>query len=175
MLRRQPGRGCRSLAERRSGAGRSILGIQGNACNHFSANAADPCCLWGAHLFNAGTCSKLGELAREIGVGERYPRRAGPDGSSCGTAPRKLQSEPVEDFRIDFEDGFGVRPDDEEDTAALRSAGSSRSAALPRQCGIRVKNGDRGYGPCGSFWTIAERCRGTLWSRYLRFRGHRKW
>ncbi len=27
----------------------------------------------------------------------------------------KLQREPVEDFRIDFEDGFGNRPDDEED------------------------------------------------------------
>src|SRR3954452_24464905 len=27
----------------------------------------------------------------------------------------KLKTEPVEDFRIDFEDGFGNRPDDEED------------------------------------------------------------
>src|ERR1051325_4672721 len=27
----------------------------------------------------------------------------------------KLQREPVEDFRIDFEDGYGHRPDDEED------------------------------------------------------------
>src|SRR5882757_4690356 len=28
---------------------------------------------------------------------------------------RKLGAEPVEDFRIDFEDGFGNRPDEEED------------------------------------------------------------
>src|SRR6188508_2670880 len=28
---------------------------------------------------------------------------------------RKLDDEPVEDLRIDFEDGYGVRPDEEED------------------------------------------------------------
>ena len=31
----------------------------------------------------------------------------------------KLQREPVEDFRIDFEDGYGNRPDDEEDGHAV--------------------------------------------------------
>jgi hypothetical protein len=34
----------------------------------------------------------------------------------------KLQREPVEDFRIDFEDGFGARPDDEEDAVARQAA-----------------------------------------------------
>ncbi|MEU1670528.1 aldolase [Streptomyces roseifaciens] len=34
----------------------------------------------------------------------------------------KLEREPVEDLRIDFEDGYGPRPDDEEDAAAARAA-----------------------------------------------------
>ncbi|WP_414625819.1 DUF6986 family protein, partial [Gordonia alkanivorans] len=29
----------------------------------------------------------------------------------------KLRTEPIEDLRVDFEDGYGVRPDDEEDAA----------------------------------------------------------
>ena len=35
----------------------------------------------------------------------------------------KLRREPVEDFRIDFEDGFGNRPDEEEDHYAAGAAG----------------------------------------------------
>ena len=31
----------------------------------------------------------------------------------------KLEREPVEDYRIDFEDGYGVRPDADEDAAAI--------------------------------------------------------
>ena len=34
----------------------------------------------------------------------------------------KLSREPVEDLRIDFEDGYGPRPDAEEDEAAARAA-----------------------------------------------------
>lgn len=34
----------------------------------------------------------------------------------------KLAAEPVEDLRVDFEDGFGVRSDEEEDQAAARAA-----------------------------------------------------
>ncbi|MFJ1646250.1 DUF6986 family protein [Streptomyces sp. NPDC088258] len=34
----------------------------------------------------------------------------------------KLTREPVEDLRVDFEDGYGPRPDDEEDEAAARTA-----------------------------------------------------
>ncbi|HRJ88155.1 MAG TPA: aldolase/citrate lyase family protein [Pyrinomonadaceae bacterium] len=34
----------------------------------------------------------------------------------------KLKTEPVEDFRIDFEDGYGFRADDEEDADAFRTA-----------------------------------------------------
>ena len=35
----------------------------------------------------------------------------------------KLKKEAIEDFRIDFEDGFGNRPDQEEDDTAIKAAG----------------------------------------------------
>jgi hypothetical protein len=34
----------------------------------------------------------------------------------------KLRREPVEDYRIDFEDGFGIRSDAEEDAAVDAAA-----------------------------------------------------
>jgi citrate lyase beta subunit len=55
----------------------------------------------------------------------------------------KLQREPVEDFRIDFEDGYGNRPDDEEDghavSAAEETAVGGKNDALPPFIGIRIK------------------------------------
>ena len=55
----------------------------------------------------------------------------------------KLAREPVEDLRIDFEDGYGTRPDDEEDADVRRAAGELRAAitagtAAP-YAGIRFK------------------------------------
>lgn len=73
----------------------------------------------GAHLFRKDVCGKLGAIA------ERAMTEYAPDaataarvmGFSEGLAekvyPRvveKLRREPVENFHIDFEDGFGVRP-----------------------------------------------------------------
>jgi len=55
----------------------------------------------------------------------------------------KLQREPVEDFRIDFEDGFGNRSDEEEDatavTAAEEVAEGMKNKTLPPFIGIRIK------------------------------------
>ena len=55
----------------------------------------------------------------------------------------KLRNEPVEDIRIDFEDGYGNRSDHEEDAEALRSAKEVAKAmahdALPPFVGIRIK------------------------------------
>src|SRR5215217_7629507 len=55
----------------------------------------------------------------------------------------KLVREPVEDFRIDFEDGYGNRPDDEEDghavSAAAETADGSKKGTLPPFIGIRIK------------------------------------
>lgn len=55
----------------------------------------------------------------------------------------KLEQEAVEDFRIDFEDGFGNRPDDEEDatavTAATELAKGMKDKTIPPFIGIRIK------------------------------------
>jgi citrate lyase beta subunit len=55
----------------------------------------------------------------------------------------KLRREPVEDFRIDFEDGYGNRPDAEEDghaaSAAQEVANGVANSTLPPFIGIRIK------------------------------------
>ncbi|MEU1425266.1 aldolase [Kitasatospora sp. NPDC005751] len=55
----------------------------------------------------------------------------------------KLEREPVEDLRIDFEDGYGPRPDAEEDAAAVRTAELIAAAvadgSAPPYIGIRIK------------------------------------
>jgi citrate lyase beta subunit len=75
-------------------------------------------------------------------------RRANPDAWLAFTVfarvSAKLQREPVEDFRIDFEDGFGARPDTEEDetarAAARQVARGMTAGLLPPFLGIRVKS-----------------------------------
>lgn len=56
---------------------------------------------------------------------------------------KKLQTEAVEDNRIDFEDGYGNRPDAEEDADAVRSAEEVAKGMaeknLPPFIGIRIK------------------------------------
>ena len=55
----------------------------------------------------------------------------------------KLECEALEDFRIDFEDGFGNRPDDEEDSVAIQAAQEvatgMQKGTLPPFIGIRIK------------------------------------
>jgi len=107
----------------------------------------------GAQLFSANTIAKLGELAR----GFAAEWAAGPAdlesilGMDTGLAEKvhgavtsKLDREPVEDFRIDFEDGYGNRPDDEEDQHAVgtaqQMADAMGSGALSPFSGIRIKS-----------------------------------
>ncbi|XRQ02892.1 DUF6986 family protein [Actinomadura welshii] len=56
----------------------------------------------------------------------------------------KLSSEPVEDVRIDFEDGYGVRPDAEEDAHIEQVVEAVATAyqvkGLPHYWGVRVKS-----------------------------------
>ncbi|TCC45471.1 aldolase [Kribbella pittospori] len=56
----------------------------------------------------------------------------------------KLEREPIEDLRIDFEDGYGTRPDDQEDVAAVaaaRSLAESVTAGVaPPYHGLRIKS-----------------------------------
>ncbi|GHA00805.1 DUF6986 family protein [Streptomyces echinoruber] len=55
----------------------------------------------------------------------------------------KLEREPVEDLRIDFEDGYGLRPDAEEDEHAARAARlvaeAHTAGTAPPYTGIRMK------------------------------------
>jgi citrate lyase beta subunit len=55
----------------------------------------------------------------------------------------KLRREPIEDLRIDFEDGYGPRPDAEEDAAAVAAARTVTAAVTdgtaPPYIGIRMK------------------------------------
>ncbi len=106
----------------------------------------------GAHLFSSETARKLGELAlRSL---ETYAPDAASFGEAIGLAAElapkvyervrdKLRREPVEDFRIDFEDGYGNRPDDEEDghaaAAAKEVAAGFAAGTLPPFLGIRIK------------------------------------
>jgi citrate lyase beta subunit len=107
----------------------------------------------GAHLFSAGTAARLGELSRA--AMDRWvatPEDLGsvldlpPDLAATvhGLVLEKLTREPVEDFRIDFEDGYGHRTDDEEDgharSAATELATGHRSGTLPPFIGIRIKS-----------------------------------
>jgi citrate lyase beta subunit len=56
---------------------------------------------------------------------------------------QKLKTEAVEDFRIDFEDGFGNRPDDEEDATAINAANElalgMKNQTISPFIGIRIK------------------------------------
>ncbi|RYB91303.1 aldolase [Nocardioides glacieisoli] len=66
------------------------------------------------------------------------------DADLLGRVRDKLAREPVEDVRIDLEDGYGARPDDEEDADAVRAAdelaAALAAAAAPAWCGIRFKS-----------------------------------
>jgi hypothetical protein len=57
---------------------------------------------------------------------------------------RKLADEPVEDLRIDFEDGYGTHPARDEDRHAEHAARSiavmRHAGTLPRRWGVRVKS-----------------------------------
>ena len=112
----------------------------------------------GAHLFRAATTSKLGEIA--LRTFERHaptPQElalaldsavvgagVGGVGAIHQRVACKLKEEPVEDYRIDFEDGYGFRPDDEEDEHAAQCAREiargMAETSLPPFIGFRVKS-----------------------------------
>jgi citrate lyase beta subunit len=109
----------------------------------------------GAQLFKAGSTVRMGELAlaaldRYAPDGEALADALEWEGRSRELAPTihdrvvaKLRREAVEDFRIDFEDGYGNRPDAEEDAEAVRTAGEvadgMAAGTLPPFIGIRIK------------------------------------
>ncbi|MCG8469120.1 MAG: phosphoenolpyruvate kinase [Gemmatimonadetes bacterium] len=105
----------------------------------------------GAHLFRRDASAKLGRIALAY-LDEYAPSPAALAGLASSDADfdavyhrvrDKLEREPVEDFRIDFEDGFGFRPDAEEDEAAIAAAEETAAGlaggSLPPFVGIRIK------------------------------------
>ncbi len=108
----------------------------------------------GAQLFKADTIEKLGKIAlRELNA---YAPDAATFAAAIGMESQgalaeqvyarvveKLQREAVEDFRVDFEDGYGVRPDNEEDKHAIAAGGAVADALaackLPPFSGFRIK------------------------------------
>jgi citrate lyase beta subunit len=90
----------------------------------------------------------LAALGRRIERDPEGTRPAHPDAWLAWTVHHrvreKLRREPVEDYRVDFEDGFGVRPDAEEDAvaaaAAERMAEGLEREVLPPFIGIRIKS-----------------------------------
>ena len=72
-------------------------------------------------------------------------------GRSATASPRSSAG-PVEDFRIDFEDGYGNRPDAEEDghaaAAAAEVARGHREGLLPPCVGIRINRSAASFETC---------------------------
>src|ERR1043165_9016342 len=105
----------------------------------------------GAHLFKSDTAVRLGQLGQKafaayaadadvLGAVLDVPKHIRPD--IYHRIRNKLASEAVEDFRIDFEDGYGTRADDEEDghaeSAAREVAKGMTDGTLPPFIGIRI-------------------------------------
>lgn len=108
----------------------------------------------GAHLFKEGTTRKIGDLANQALTEHAPSPQALAEALQVKWSDRfaksvydrvlsKLKQEAVEDFRIDFEDGYGNRPDSEEDStaqfAAKEVAKAAQSNSLPPFIGIRIK------------------------------------
>ena len=108
----------------------------------------------GAQLFRADAAPRIGALALKS-LDQYAPDPAALAGALGlpATAPEparlrarivdKLTREPVEDYRVDFEDGYGHRPDAEEDahsvSVATEVAEGARRGTLPPFIGIRIK------------------------------------
>jgi hypothetical protein len=106
----------------------------------------------GAHLFTAGSARELG-VAALASLAEYAPDAAAlarvldlPEALAATVYARvveKLRREPVEDQRLDYEDGYGNRPDAEEDAHAVSGAeevaAGMKQGVLPPFIGIRTK------------------------------------
>jgi citrate lyase beta subunit len=107
----------------------------------------------GAQLFAADSAPKLGAIA--IRAMDQYADDAQALGGAIGIlnhpeletiyqrVREKLETEPIEDFRIDFEDGYGNRPDAEEDNHAAAVAREvskgMQDGTLSPFIGMRIK------------------------------------
>jgi citrate lyase beta subunit len=93
---------------------------------------------WGAQaLATADAHGGLGRLGHLLGQDAELAEAV------ASRVHAKLESEPIEDLRLDFEDGFGDRGDDAEDAAAVAAASAVAAAVAagtaPPFIGIRFK------------------------------------
>jgi citrate lyase beta subunit len=99
-----------------------------------------------AHQYGAGLVARYGRAA-QIAVaqhGELFLRLIDDDEDLLDRVLTKLEREPVEDLRIDFEDGYGDRGDGAEDQAVAAAASALRTdldaGLAPSSFGIRFKS-----------------------------------
>lgn len=107
----------------------------------------------GAQLFSSETVGKIGAVARgafseyastPADLGQAFGIPAGETLDTIHSRVReKLEREPVEDYRVDFEDGYGNRPDDVEDGHAV-AVGEALAKGMAENTlspfiGIRIK------------------------------------
>lgn len=93
-----------------------------------------------------GTPKKIEKLAKKFDKMNEAGKKSEPAWLAYAVYNKiihKLKTEAVEDFRIDFEDGFGNRPDAEEDetavTAACELAVGMKAKTISPFIGIRIK------------------------------------
>jgi citrate lyase beta subunit len=105
-----------------------------------------------ADRYGVSTIADWGAEARA--VFDRHAKSAVELAEALGLAPEldevhervrtKLEREPIEDLRIDFEDGYGTRSDEDEDAAALAAARALaetvKSGAASPYRGLRIKS-----------------------------------
>lgn len=118
---------------------------------------------------------KIDKLIKKLDKADEVKRKKDPAWLAYTIYNRiiqKLRTEPVEDFRIDFEDGFGNRPDDEEDETAVKAAHELATGMMNKTIspfiGIRIKpftedHKNRGVRTLDLFLTtLFEKTNGTL-------------
>lgn len=108
----------------------------------------------GAHLLTEQTFEKIAALAVQAfqyaaPTAQALNTRCGENWSLefaekvFNRAKKKILENPLEDYRIDFEDGYGIRSDEEEDQHAVSAAQTLLVAATrpfsPKNLGIRIK------------------------------------
>jgi citrate lyase beta subunit len=90
-----------------------------------------------ADLFGRGVLREYSRIVLSM-VREHGPLPFSPEITERVLA--KLAREPVEDLRIDFEDGYGVRDDAEEDASARAAATAVAGGERPAFVGLRCKS-----------------------------------
>jgi len=92
---------------------------------------------------NEAGIATLTKLLNEMPAEEKVKHPAALAHSIYFKVIEKLKAEALEDFRIDFEDGFGNRPGNEEDETAVQAAKEvakgMQQNCLPPFIGIRIK------------------------------------